>query len=294
MLGPTAAGKSEVALRLAEEIGGELISVDSMQVYCRMDIGTAKPTAADRERVPHHGIDLVDPAQEFSVADFQTHARSVLEHSDGPVVIAGGSGLHFRAVVDPLQFRPHDDEVRALVEQLSDEEARSRLLEIDPSAVDYLDINNPRRVIRALEVARLTGETPTARSATSEYQDLSAYRPLFPFRAVALDAGESQSDRVEQRLASMVAAGLLDEVAGLADNLGRTARQAVGYKELLPVIAGEMTIEAGIEEARLATMRLVKRQRTYFRRDPRLTWLAWSEDPEERYRAACAALRSRG
>ena len=292
MLGPTASGKSDVALRLAESLGGELISVDSMQVYRRMDIGTAKPTLSEQARVPHHGIDLVDPGDEFSVADFQAHVRPLLERTDGPVVIAGGSGLHFRALVDPLHFRPHDGEVRDAVEQLTDSDARRRLLEIDPSAGDHLDINNPRRVIRALEVARLTGETPTARARTPEYQDLLAYRPRLAFRAVALDPGELLAARVERRLTSMIAAGLLDEVAELAGVLGRTAGQALGYKELLPVVAGEQSLEAGIEEVRLATMRLVKRQRTYFRRDPRLTWLAWSEDPEDRYQAACAALRS--
>ncbi len=292
MLGPTASGKSEVALRIAEDIGAEIISVDSMQVYRRMDIGTAKPDPADRARVQHHGIDLVEPSDSFSVAEFQQVGRAVIETSSVPIVIVGGSGLHFRALVDPMQFRPHDAAVRAEVEQLTHEQGVTRLLSLDPGAADHIDIFNPRRVTRALEVADLTGETPTALASSAERRSVLAYEPLLAFKAIALDPGEGLKDRVTQRLDSMVEDGLVDEVGAIADEMGRTARQAVGYKELLPVVAGEMALSDGIDAARRATLALAKRQRTYFRRDPRLKWLPWTNDIDELLRSASEALRS--
>ena len=292
MLGPTASGKSEVALRFAEEIGAEIISVDSMQVYRRMNIGTAKPDVAERARVCHHGIDLVEPSDAFSVADFQEVGRAALNASDAPMVIAGGSGLHFRALVDPMRFRPHDAEVRKEIEELSHREGVEHLLALDADAGRHLDLANPRRVTRALEIAALTGETPTARASGPEQQRLSRYEALFDFKAVALDPDLGLTRRVDQRLSEMLESGLLGEVADLASELGRTARQAVGYKELLPVVAGEATVEEGMEAARRATLALAKRQRTYFRRDPRLVWLPWSDSTDERYRSAAEALRS--
>ena len=292
MLGPTASGKSEVALRFAEEIGAEIISVDSMQVYRRMNIGTAKPDVAERARVCHHGIDLVEPSDAFSVADFQEVGRAALNASDSPMVIAGGSGLHFRALVDPMRFRPHDAEVRTEIEELSHREGVEQLLVLDPDAGRHLDLANPRRVTRALEIAALTGETPTARATGPEQQRLSRYESLFNFKAIALDPDLGLIRRVDQRLSEMLELGLLGEVADLAPELGRTARQAVGYKELLPVVAGEATVEEGMEAARRATLALAKRQRTYFRRDPRLVWLPWSDSADERYRSASEALRS--
>ena len=292
MLGPTASGKSEVALRFAEDIGAEIISVDSMQVYRRMDIGTAKAGPSDRARVRHHGIDLVEPSDSFSVAEFQQVGRAVIETASVPIVIVGGSGLHFRALVDPMHFRPHDTVVRAEVEQLTHEEGVTRLLSLDPGAADNIDLSNPRRVTRALEDAALTGETPTSRASSAERRSVTAYEPLFAFKAVALDPGEGLKERVTQRLDSMVEDGLVDEVHALAVEMGRTARQAVGYKELLPVVAGEIPLSEGVDAARRATLALAKRQRTYFRRDPRLKWLPWTNDIDQLLRSASEALRS--
>jgi tRNA dimethylallyltransferase len=257
-----------------------------------MDIGTAKPGPADRARVQHHGIDLVEPSDSFSVAEFQQVGRAVIETSSVPIVIVGGSGLHFRALVDPMQFRPHDAAVRAEVEQLTHEQGVTRLLSLDPGAADHIDLSNPRRVTRALEVADLTGETPTALASSAERRSVLAYEPLLEFKAVALDPGEGLKNRVTQRLDSMVEDGLVDEVGAIADEMGRTARQAVGYKELLPVVAGEMALSDGIDAARRATLALAKRQRTYFRRDPRLKWLPWTNDIDELLRSASKALRS--
>ena len=201
-----------------------------MQVYRGMDIGTAKPSAADRERVPHHMIDLVDPKCRFSVAEFQSAGRRVLqqlaeEHTTA--LIVGGSGLHFRALVDPLEFPPHDPEVRARIETLETTVGRDRLLEIDPAAGDVLDVANPRRVQRALEIFELTGLTPTSRASGTKAQAVAAYRADVSFAAVGVDPGAELADRVRRRLENMVAAGFLGEIARLAISLGPTAAEAV-------------------------------------------------------------------
>ena len=290
MVGPTASGKSELAMTLAERIDGIILSVDSMQVYRRMNIGTAKPSIEDRRRVRHEMVDLVEPDEEFSVAEFQRTAREVIEAGDGPVIIAGGSGLHFRAVVDPLAFPPSDSGVRAELEALEAGEMRARLLEIDPEAAKHLDMANPRRLIRALEVHRLTGLTPTERSKEAGRRRVKAYEPVYPFRAVGIDPGPAVEGRITRRLARMERAGLLDEVASLRHVLGRTASQAVGYKELIPVVDGEMSARDGFDGVAAATRSLVKRQRTYFRADPRIAWLDWDDSSAARVEAALASL----
>ncbi len=166
LLGPTASGKSEVALAVAEAVGAEIVSVDSMQVYRGLDLGTAKPTPAQQARVRHHLLDLADPVTPFSVAEFQRAGREALAglaRGGVPALIVGGSGLHFRALVDPLEFPPHDPEVRREVEALARGEALAALLAADPAAGAVVDVANPRPVARALEVYRLTGLTPAVR-----------------------------------------------------------------------------------------------------------------------------------
>ena len=286
MLGPTAAGKSSLALRLAEDFGAHIISVDSMQVYRGMDIGTAKPTIAEQARVSHHMIDLVDPDVRFTVAEFQKEGLRVLQDlsNDGTAaLIVGGSGLHFRALVDPLEFPPHDPDVRARIEAMEQPAARARLLEIDPTAGNVVDLANPRRVQRAVEVYELTGLTPTVRAARPAARAVAGYQAVRPFVAVGVDPGAELSGRVAGRLRDMLAAGFMSELAELAGSLGPTAAEAVGYKQLLPVVRGEAKEEQGVLQAVRATMGLAKRQRTYFRRDPRIRWVPWSNDPLDRY-----------
>ena len=266
-------------MELAVAYRGEIVSVDSMQAYRGMDIGTAKPPPADRQRVRHHLLDIADPATDLTVSEFQRLGRTLLDDPGRPpLVIAGGSGLHFRALVDPLEFPPHDAQIRARVDAMTDVEARGELLRLDPRAGDSLDIDNPRRVQRALEIHRLTGTTPTERAATDSAAAVRAYRPRTPFVAVGLDPGEHLEQRVRRRFRSMVDAGLVDEVRRLRPALGRNASQAVGYKELIPVVAGDESLDNGCESAVAATMALAKRQRTFFRRDPRIHWLEWHDD----------------
>ncbi len=265
-----------------------------MQVYRGMDIGTAKPSGADRARIPHHLVDVAEPEEAFTVAEFQRAGRAALDAVDArgvPAIVTGGSGLHFRALVDPLDFPPGDVELRAALERLPAGEARRRLVAADPHAGDHVDLANPRRVVRALEIVELTGRTPTARATGAEAAAVRAYRPRRPLRAIGLDPGDALPARADARIETMHDEGLLAEVRGLAPRLGRTARQAVNYKELLPVIAGEATLADGKADQLRATLALAKRQRTFFRRDPRVGWLPWDDDPARRLAAARAALQ---
>ncbi len=263
-------------MSIARRLGAEIVSVDSMQVYRGMDIGTAKPSVADRSKVAHHMIDLVDPAEEYTVAEFQQEARRVIDSSVHPMLIVGGSGLHFRAIVDPLEFPPSDPEVRARLEAEEAGARRTRLEALDPGGPT--DLSNPRRVVRALEIHELTGSTPSERAATPQARAVAAYEAQHQFRAVGVDPGDGLGARVARRLDAMRDAGLLAEVAALRGAMGRTASQAVGYKELLPVFTGQSSEEEGFAAAEAATRRLARRQRTFFRRDPRITWLEWCDD----------------
>jgi tRNA dimethylallyltransferase len=281
LLGPTAAGKSDVALALAATAGAPIISVDSMQVYRGMDIGTAKPSVSDRARVTHHMVDLVSPDREYSAAEFQQEARRIIDSGRyNTVIIVGGSGLHFRAIVDPHSFPPHDPSVRVEVEGLSDPVAE--LVAVDPGAGGVVDLANRRRVVRALEVHRLTGLTPTIRAASMEAAALRRYQSLYQFQAAGLDPGDGLESRIATRTESMREAGLLDEVAALAPSLGRTSRNAVGYRQLLHHLQGHLDLEAAWAAVHRATVGLARRQRTFFRRDPRIRWVEWADKVEAR------------
>ncbi|HEX2153406.1 MAG TPA: tRNA (adenosine(37)-N6)-dimethylallyltransferase MiaA [Acidimicrobiia bacterium] len=278
ILGPTAAGKSGLAMSLAERTGAEILSVDSMQVYRGMDVGTAKPSREERRRVPHHMVDVVEPEHRYTVAQFRHDARLALERSTAPLIlVVGGSGLHFRAVVDPMTFRPADPELRADLLTLETDALVEELLDADPAAETYIDLSNPRRVRRAVEALRLSGMTPSRLAQSGERRRYEAYDPELDFVGIAIDRSDIE-DSVDRRLEGMRQMGFLDEVTDLAHRLGPTARQAVGYRQLLEVVAGRLTEDEGFLAARRATMRLVKRQRTFFRRDPRLRWFDGSSE----------------
>lgn len=265
-------------MALAQRVGAEILSVDSMQVYRGMDIGTAKATLSDRELVRHHMIDIAEPEEPFTVARFRRVARQAIEQSSADVIlIVGGSGLHFRSVVDPMVFRPFDPQVRAAIEQRTVEDLIGELEAADPDASRYIDFSNPRRVRRAVEALRVGGVTPSALAVTEEHRRFEEYRPELPFVGFGIDT-EDIDQRVVDRLAAMRGAGFLEEVERLAPRLGPTACTAVGYRQLLPVVRGELDVEAGFEDAARATLRLVKRQRTFFRRDPRLQWLDGNDE----------------
>ena len=262
-----------------------------MQVYREMDIGTAKPGGAMRAR--YHLIDLVDPEDEYSVAELQVEGRRVLAAlaaAGRPAVIVGGSGLHFRALVDPLTVPPTDPGLRHRLEAMDPPDLVARLVSVDPDAGAFVDLANPRRVLRAVEIHTLTGATPSSRAEQPGSGAVRDYVPLHDFVAIGADPGDALRPRVERRFDAMLSAGLLEEVAALADRLGPTARSAVGYKELLPVVAGTEDLGPAREHAIAATMGLAKRQRTFFRRDPRIHWQVWHDDPDTRLAIARATL----
>lgn len=262
-----------------------------------MDIGTAKPSASEIARVRHHMIDIVDPEVAYSVAEFQVRGRLAMAGIEGRaarVLIVGGSGLHFRSLVDPLEFPPTDEDVRAAIEEMSAEEATAGLLAVDPGAGVLVDLSNPRRVIRALEIHRLTGLTPTARASAPNAAAVREYRPEIPVVAVGVDPGEQLPARVERRLDRMIERGLLDEVQGLRGRLGPTAATAVGYREVMRVVEGEWDLATARKRAIDATTSLARRQRTYHRRDPRVQWLDWHDDPAPLAEMALATLEEAG
>ncbi len=287
IVGPTASGKSELALQVARRWGAEILSVDSVQVYREMDIGTAKPSEAERAEIRHYMIDVVPPEVDYSVADFQKEARIALEEvlaRRTPLVVVGGSGLYFRALVDPLDFPPIDLRIREEVGRLDEAEAAAELLEADPKAGDHVDLSNPRRVRRALEVVRIGSGTPSERASGINAAKVRDYRPVRPFLALGTDPGRAIRSRIESRFDMMMKAGLLEEVTRLANRLGRNASMAVGYRQLLPVVHGKAKPAEGREDTIKATIALARRQRTYFGRDPRIRWLSWEGSPRSRWR----------
>ena len=260
-----------------------------MQVYRGMDIGTAKPSRSERERVRHYMIDVVEPEHPYTAAEFQREARTMLMSGRHPlVIIAGGSGLHFRSVVDPLNFPPYDRQVRSEMEAVAD--PVDALLEIDPRAGEFVDLFNPRRVVRALEVWHLTGLTPSARSMAEEAMAVQEYEPLYEFTAVGLDPGPALEVRIASRIGQMRASGLLEEVGLLRGRLGPSAAAALGYRQLMPVVEGSVDEEDAWLQVRAETLALAKRQRTFFRRDPRIQWVPWDESVDDRLSAVRVAL----
>lgn len=275
---------------LAQRLGAEIISVDSMQVYQGMDIGTAKPNLLERGGIQHHMIDIADPASEFSVADFRRMGRQVMEACDLPVLITGGSGLHFRALVDPMSFAPTDPDLRRELEGQPLEDLLTELRSSDPELDLHVDVANRRRVIRAVEILRLSGESPGQRASSAEAEDVRRYVPEIEFTAIGIDPGDALEARVERRLKAMRSGGLVEEVVELRDRLGRTARTAVGYREILDALNGLSTIDEAFEKAARSTRQLARRQRTWFQRDPRIRWIPWLDDLASRADRAQEAL----
>jgi tRNA dimethylallyltransferase len=283
LLGPTAAGKSELALSVAERLGNavEIVAVDSFTVYRDMDIGTAKPSAEARARVPHHLVDVLDPEQDCTVAWFQQAARTAIDDVRGrrrvPLLV-GGSGLYWRAVVDPLEFPPTDADLRTALEARyagTPQAAHAALAAVDPAAAARIDPANLRRAVRALEVLELTG-----RPFSKWYTKWEVYQSIYePLHAVGL--GVVRSDivaRIDARVEAMVAAGWLQECRRLAARpLSTTARQAIGYAELLDHLAGHCPLDEAIERTKVRTRRYATRQQRWFAADPRIRWLSAGE-----------------
>lgn len=261
-----------------------------MQVYRGMNVGTAKPTVIERRGVVHHMIDVVEPEEEFTVAEYRRMGQEVIESSSVPLLITGGSGLHFRALVDPMSFAPTEDQLRRDLEEQPLDDLVTQLVGLDPDASKHVDLANKRRVVRALEIALLTGETPSRRATSAEAEDIKRYVPDLEFSAVGIDPGSSLEDRIDRRLDEMRSGGLVEEVHGLKGRLGRTARLAVGYREILDHLAGKFTLEDAFELIGQKTKKLARRQRTWFQRDPRIHWIPWMEHETDRVERAMEIL----
>ncbi|HVD14224.1 MAG TPA: tRNA (adenosine(37)-N6)-dimethylallyltransferase MiaA [Actinomycetota bacterium] len=284
LVGPTAAGKTALALELAPRLGAEIISADAMLVYRGMDIGTAKPTPAERARVPHHLVDVVDPAEEFSVARFQPMARAAIDDvlaRDRVPLLVGGSGLYFHAVVDEFTFPPTDPAVRRRLEADAAEAGLpalyERLADRDPVAAARIQPANLRRIVRALEVIELTGQRFSSFRVAMD-APLSRYR----LAVIGLDPGpERLRARVAERVTAMAGAGLVDEVRRLgAGPLSRTARQALGYKELLDALECGGSVADALAEVVTRTRAYARRQLAWFRRDGRIRWSTLPPGPQ--------------
>ena len=294
--GPTAIGKSEIALALAEHLGGEIISADSMQVYRRLDIGTAKPSPAERARVPHHLIDICDLTEAFDAAQFVRLAQKAVAEiqARGRVpVFCGGTGLYFNAFLSGLGEAPSaNPELRAELEALPFETLLRELRERDPEAYDKIDKQNPRRVIRAVEVIRLTGKKFSEQRANWKAEGRRQ-------KAEAIFALTRKADdlhsRINIRVDEMFRRGLVEETRellkhGLAEN--ETSMQAIGYRQVVEHLRGERPLTETIELVKIRTRQFAKRQLTWFRAQKNLEWIELQPDEslEKCARKICEAI----
>jgi tRNA dimethylallyltransferase len=284
IVGPTAAGKTGLALDLAERLGAEIVNADSMALYRGMEIGTARTPEADRRGIVHHLVDLLDVTEEASVAAYQRQARAAIEGiwaRGRTALLVGGSGLYVRAVTDVIEFPGTSAKLRAKWEALGQERGapwlHAELARLDPAAASAILPGNLRRLARALEVLELTG-----RPFSATLPDFKAWRPV---GIVGLDLANEELDRrIARRVDWMMRAGLVDEARSLAEvglRRGRTASQAIGYREALEVVDELATPAQAEEQIALRTRQLARRQRKWFRRDPRVKWFAAGQDGED-------------
>jgi len=291
VVGATASGKSDLALDLSERLGGEVVNTDAMQVYRGMDIGTAKLPVAERRGIAHHLLDLLEVTEPAAVAEFQAWAHQVIEDCRGrgavPVLV-GGSALYTRAVLDVFEFPGTDPELRArYAERLEAEGAEvlhAELAELDPVAASGIIATNGRRIVRALEVIALTGQPFTATLPEPAYRDPDTVQ-------IGVDIDRDTLDtRIAQRVEAMWSAGLVDEVRRLADTGlrdGLTASRAIGYRQVLAFLDGDLTEDQAREQTISGTRRFARRQDGWFRKDPRIHWVRY-DDPDRLERAAAA------
>lgn len=272
IVGPTAVGKTEVSLEVAERLDAEIVSVDSMQIYRGMDVGTAKADARQRARAPHHLLDLLDPSHPLTVSQYQELGRAAIEDIAGrgrlPLLV-GGSGLYFRSIVDELSFPPRSEEVRMRLEdeagELGPAALYARLQEVDPGAARKIEPGNVRRTVRALEVIEVTGR-PFSDNVTWD-----AYESIFSLAVAGLRRDRSELyERVAARVDAMLDEGLVEEARALAEGMGTTARQALGYRQILdaPGAPPQEVRDAIVR----ATKRFARRQESWFASDPRVCW----------------------
>lgn len=289
IIGPTASGKTALSIRLAKEINGEIINGDSMQIYRHMDIGTAKITEAEMEGIPHHLLDIKEPTEGFSVAEYQQLVRGKIEEiqSRGKMpILVGGTGLYVQAVLYDFQFAKQevDEQARlhyyAELEKLGPEAMHAKLLQIDPAAAAEIHPNNTRRVIRALEMIELAGVS------RAEEQFNRGDTPLYNHLIIGLDMERAKLyERINLRVDLMIEAGLLEEVRALYDAGIRDVQsiKAIGYKELYAYFDGFVTLDEAIEQIKQNSRRYAKRQLTYFRNKMEIEWIGNDWDKTKKF-----------
>ncbi len=283
LVGATASGKTGLSLDLAERLGGEVVNTDAMQVYRGMDIGTAKLPEAERRGIAHHLLDVLDVTESATVALFQEWARDAVADIRGrgaAPVLVGGSALYTRAIIDRFEFPGTDESLRreleVELERVGGPALHARLVGVDPEAAARIEPDNGRRVVRALEVIALTGRPYSASLPRLEYAD-----PLTVQAGVDIDR-PTLDERIARRVEEMFASGFVEEVEallarGLAE--GRTAPRAIGYREVMGYLAGDRTLAEAVEQTTTATRRFARRQDSWFRKDPRIVWVA-HDDPD--------------
>jgi len=284
LVGTTASGKSTVAMELAKNVRDvEIISVDSMQIYRGMDIGTAKPTKEELELVPHHMIDLIDPDKEYGVSEYQKEAQEVLtdiKKRNSIPILVGGTGLYLRTIIDGLTIPGQYPETRKEIEtELETKKLYEKLSQLDPVAASRIEENNRRRILRALEVTVGSGKK------FSSYGPGLAKYPKTEFRIFGL---KWDRDKIDQRIIAryewQMSNGFLDEVKQLFNSsieISRTASQALGYSQFFEYLRGELSFEEAFEKAIADTKKFARKQERWFRRDPRIFWIEIKEDPLE-------------
>jgi tRNA dimethylallyltransferase len=273
IIGPTASGKSELAHALARRSGAEILSVDSMQVYRGMDIGTAKPTARERGEVPYHLIDVVDANQTFTAVRFVELADAVIAAAEHPLIAVGGTPLYFKALFEGIFDGPGQDAaLREKLRELGNAELHRRLSQVDPPAAQRIHLNDTKRLIRALEVYELTG-----RPISSMQTEWSGEHARYPVRWIGLQWDrEALNRRINARVKLMIEAGWLDETRSLLDRFGslsETAAEATGYAELIAHLRNQQSLDDAVEQIKIATRQLARRQMKWFRRFTNVQWI---------------------
>lgn len=280
VVGPTASGKTRLSVELAKEFEAEIISFDSMQLYKTMDVATAKPTVEEMQGIKHHLVDVIDPSVEYSVAKFKEDADAIasdISARGSNIVMVGGTGLYIDTFINNIQFLESEgneeirEKLKAELLETGPEAMHEKLREIDPESAEKINFNNTGRVLRALEVYYLTGYTMSYQVANSKLEP-SRYEPLY----IGISARDRDVlyNRINLRVDLMIENGLLDEAREYLDsNIGNTASQAIGIKEMIPYLKGEKTLEECAEQLKTDTRHYAKRQLTWFRRNENVHWL---------------------
>lgn len=277
LIGPTAIGKTDLSIKLAQMMNGEIISADSMQIYKYMNIGSAKVTKEEMQEVPHHLIDNVYPDEDFTVANYKNHATTLISNinKEGRLpIIAGGTGLYINSIVYNLQFTevPPSESIRNQLELLSNEDLYKELENIDNTSANKLNVNDRKRVIRALEIYKSTGKT------MSEYnKDFRMENQDYNLVMIGLNMDRARLyDRINRRVDVMINSGLIDEVKGLLEmgyNKNLVSMQGIGYKEIIMYLEEEISLDESIALIKQKSRNYAKRQLTWFRRDERIKWM---------------------